>query len=265
MGQKSIREFYDDMGWNLVGDNTTDALINENFSDVANEYVHKVRGRVGHKLGSGENLLDIGCGPIQYPEYLEYSRNFDKRICVDLSKKALEIAKSKIGDHGVFFVGDYLDIKTGCEPYAGATLINVLYHVELNLQEKLVRKVISELAIGASLVIVYSNPKSFSSRLTSILVFVKRIFRLLLQRKNFKSQENPIYFKRHNRDFWQLFESDCDVKIMAWRTFTPAIEKVFFRKFFMGKKLLNLLFRIEKQNFWARIAEYQIVTLKRKS
>jgi hypothetical protein len=65
-------------------------------------------------------------------------------------------------------------------------------------------------------------------------------------------------------NFWNLFESECDVKVMAWRTFTPAIEKVLFRKFFLGKKLLHLLFKIEKRKAWARIAEYQMITLTKK-
>jgi hypothetical protein len=161
-------------------------------------------------------------------------------------------------------VGDYLEIKTEYEPYAGATLINVLYHVDLNLQEKLVRKIIGELESGAALVVVYSNPKSFSSRLNTSLVFAKRFFRLVFQRRNFNSQSNPIYFERHELNFWNLFESECYVKVMAWRTFTPAIEKVLFRKFFLGKKLLHLLFNIEKQKAWARIAEYQMITLTKK-
>ena len=264
MGEQSIREFYDETGWNLVGDTTTDAIINENFNEVASEYVHKIRNRIREELGSGRNLLDIGCGPIQYPEYLDYSRNFDKRVCVDLSKKALNIAKSKIGEHGAFFVGDYLDIKTGYEPYGGATLVNVLYHVDILDQEKMIRKILSELEIGAALVVVYSNPKSFSSRLNVILVFIKRLLRLLFQRKNFNSQSNPIYFRRHNLDFWQLFQDESSVKIRAWRTFTPAIEKVLFRRFFMGQRILKLLYKIEDYKFWAKIAEYQIITLNKK-
>jgi SAM-dependent methyltransferase len=264
MGEQSIREFYDETGWNLVGDTTTDAIINENFNEVASEYVHKIRNRIREELGSGRNLLDIGCGPIQYPEYLDYSRNFDKRVCVDLSKKALNIAKSKIGEHGAFFVGDYLDIKTGYEPYGGAALVNVLYHVDILNQEKMIRKILSELEIGAALVVVYSNPKSFSSRLNMILVFIKRLLRLLFQRKNFNSQSNPIYFRRHNLDFWQLFQDESSVKIRAWRTFTPAIEKVLFRRFFMGQRILELLYKIEDYKFWAKIAEYQIITLNKK-
>jgi hypothetical protein len=34
MGEQSIREFYDETGWNLVGDTTTDAIINENFNEI---------------------------------------------------------------------------------------------------------------------------------------------------------------------------------------------------------------------------------------
>jgi hypothetical protein len=183
---------------------------------------------------------------------------------VDLSKKALNIAKSKIGEHGAFFVGDYLDIKTGYEPYGGAALVNVLYHVDILNQEKMIRKILSELEIGAALVVVYSNPKSFSSRLNMILVFIKRLLRLLFQRKNFNSQSNPIYFRRHNLDFWQLFQDESSVKIRAWRTFTPAIEKVLFRRFFMGQRILELLYKIEDYKFWAKIAEYQIITLNKK-
>jgi SAM-dependent methyltransferase len=263
MVDKSVNEFYDETGWNLVGDSTTDALINENLTEVARKYVHNIRAKIVNELGAGGNLLDVGCGPIQYPEYLEYSKNFDKRICVDLSSKALDVAKSKIGNHGAFFLGDYLDIRTGYEPYSGATLVNVLYHVDIALQEKFVRKVLSELEIGAALVVVYSNPNSLSSRLTSILVFVKKIFRVVFHCKKFNSLANPIYFKRHSINFWHLFENESDVKIMAWRTFSPAIEKVIFRKFLLGSKLLDLLFRLEKQKFWAKIADYQIVTLKK--
>ena len=51
----------------------------------------------------GDYILDMASGPIQLKEYLEYSKNFNKRYCVDLSHEALEQAKRKIGEHGVFF------------------------------------------------------------------------------------------------------------------------------------------------------------------
>ena len=37
-----------------------------------------------------------------YPEYLTYSANFKKRYCVDLSKKALDVAKKNWGTWRIF-------------------------------------------------------------------------------------------------------------------------------------------------------------------
>jgi ubiquinone/menaquinone biosynthesis C-methylase UbiE len=90
-----------------------------------------VRLRILENLGGGKNLLDIGCGPIQYREYAGYSKNFELRVCNDLSQEALKIARSKIGVHGKYIVGDYLAMSSLREaPFDGAAFINVLYHVE---------------------------------------------------------------------------------------------------------------------------------------
>ena len=64
--------------------------------------------RILENLGGGKNLLDIGCGPIQYPEYAEYLKNFELRVCIDLSQEALKMARSKIGVHGKYIVRDHL-------------------------------------------------------------------------------------------------------------------------------------------------------------
>ena len=74
MKKETVEDFYNNTGWKLEGENTRDAIINENLTPVAAEYVSKVRLRILENLGGGKNLLDIGCGPIQYPEYAEYSK-----------------------------------------------------------------------------------------------------------------------------------------------------------------------------------------------
>ena len=76
-----VEHFYNNQGWERVGNDTHDAIINENLTSVASKYVNRVRNRISEKLGSGEVLLDVGSGPIQYPEYVEFSRNFTTRIC----------------------------------------------------------------------------------------------------------------------------------------------------------------------------------------
>lgn len=264
MTQKNVQAFYDGPGWEMVGMNTVDAVANENLTETALEYVSKVRNRISQKVGMGRALLDIGSGPIQYPEYVNYSQNFETRVCVDLSAKALMGAQKKIGSHGKFIVGDYLDIPTPeIAPFDGATLINVLYHVKKERQEELVRKILNDLSPGKCLVVVYSNPRAFSSILTKAVVVIKHLFQSRLNRERFKELSNPIYFYRFNIKFWQLFKDDARVTIYPWRTFTPALEKILFKKYMGGKFLLKLLFEVEKFRWWRIFAEYQLIVLRK--
>jgi len=86
-----VAKFYDTIGWESEGDITQDARRFEDLREYAGEYVRKCRWRVlRHIPDTGENLLDMASGPIQYKEYLQYSKNFHKRYCVDLSSKALD-------------------------------------------------------------------------------------------------------------------------------------------------------------------------------
>ena len=84
--EESVSEFYNTEGWETEDGITEDARRWEDLREHAQEYVKKCRLRVcNHIPESGENILDMASGPIQYKEYLEYSRNFEKRYCVDLS------------------------------------------------------------------------------------------------------------------------------------------------------------------------------------
>jgi ubiquinone/menaquinone biosynthesis C-methylase UbiE len=262
MMRESVTNFYNRKGWQFINGVSHDAQINENMTEVASQYVKKIRLRIRDHIGEGKVLLDIGCGPIQYPEYVAYSENFTKRVCVDLSKEALEIAKTKIGGPAEFIEGDYLNLATLQDsPFDDATLINVLYHVDKDSQSVLVNKILDDLKDQGALVIIYSNPKSFSSRLTQLLMRTRNVIR----NKNLKHQnrifENPIYFYRHSLSFWKNFQSSAKVEIFAWRTFSPQLEKILFRKYFFGKLLLDLLFHLEQLKFWARISEYQLIVL----
>jgi hypothetical protein len=92
--EDKVSKYYNTLGWKTNGEITEDAKRCEDLREYAKEYVAKCRLRLIRYIpNSGENLLDMASGPIQYKEYLEYSRNFKKRYCVDLSLVALESAK----------------------------------------------------------------------------------------------------------------------------------------------------------------------------
>ena len=265
MANSEVRDFYEGPGWKLDNGVTHDAKINENLDPVASEYVHKVRTRIAENLGKGVKLLDVGCGPIQYPEYQEYSKNFEKRICVDLSQAALDLAKARIGNHGEFIKGDYLVIPTPIfAPYDGAALINVLYHVDKEKQAELVRKILNDLNKKSKLVIVYSNPRTVSALLTRLSVFMLHFFKKIILGRRKVELDNPIYFYRHPNTFWTQFTDVAIVEQKAWRTFSPSLEKIFFKRFLGGKMLLKILFRLEQSTAWKQVAEYTLIVLEKK-
>ncbi len=265
MPRSSVKDFYDNEGWEFSNSNSHDALINENLSEVAASYVSKIRFRIKENLGTGENLLDIGCGPIQYAEYAAYSEMFQLRICVDLSEKALKVAERRIGSKGRYIVGDYLSLpQLEFAPYDAATLINVLYHVDKDLQSKLVRKVLSELNPGKKLIIVYSNAYTISAVLTKFSVTMKHLLKRILSKQKASDLENPIYFYRHKQDFWNQFSDTASIGILTWRTFSPPLERVIFRKSLLGKLGLRMLFRLEQYSVWSKFAEYPMVILTKK-
>ena len=106
---KSVFKFYTAKGWKKTSGQFEDANINEDLRINARKYVSKCRKRILKYIPrKGQNILDFASGPIQYDEYLLYSKNFKYRHCVDFSKEAIIAAKSKIGKKGNFTVVIFL-------------------------------------------------------------------------------------------------------------------------------------------------------------
>ena len=255
MNDNSVSAFYSAKGWINADGFSLDALLNENLTSCAAEYVKAVRERLGKHLNGGEKLLDIGCGPIQYLEYLNYSNKYRYRYCVDFSAKALTQARTKLGNKGYYFQGDFLDKELlQVYDFDAALLINVLYHVKIDMQEEFILKILSHLRPGGKAIIVYSNPRSISTQITKLGKSIKSF------RKKTKHDSESIYFQRHDLTFWNKFNETAVIEIYAWRTFSPQIEKVFFR----NKQMLDLLFRMENLSWWWKISEYQTIVLQKK-
>ncbi len=65
--EDKVSKFYNTVGWETEGEVTEDARRWEDLREYARGYVGKCRLRVlKHIPESGENLLDVASGPIQY-------------------------------------------------------------------------------------------------------------------------------------------------------------------------------------------------------
>jgi len=73
--EERVSKFYNTVGWETEGEITEDARRWEDLREHAKHYVSKCRLRVlRHIPDHGVNILDMASGPIQYKEYLEYSK-----------------------------------------------------------------------------------------------------------------------------------------------------------------------------------------------
>lgn len=254
------------------GEITEDARRWEDLREHAKQYVSKCRLRVlRHIPDNGVNILDMASGPLQYKEYLEYSKNFKKRYCVDLSSGALEKAKNKIGDHGVFLHGSFFDIPMEENFFDCAVSLHTIYHIDKDKQEEAIRKLIYVTKPRQPIIIVYSNPNIAFIRLITLPFRLLRKAKNILKKLTEKGDRNEdmgLYFYAHSIEWWSRFSGVANVKIMPWRSFDSDTQKWLIPNNKIGRKMFDVLFNLEERfpEFAVKYFRYPMIILtKRKS
>ena len=272
--EKQVLDFYNNVGWKTNFGITEDARRFEDLRECAKDYVKKCRLRIVRYIPkSGRNILDMASGPIQYEEYLQYSKNFKKRYCVDLSLSALKQAKKKIKDHGVYLHGSFFDILFKKNFFDCSISLHTIYHIDKNKQEEAVQKLIDITKPGKPLIIVYTNPSKilkWSSRLIMfpflILGKSKEIFKKLIKKKEYKKYTD-LYFYGHPIEWWDRFRnSQTSVKIVPWRSLNADIQKCLIPNNKIGKKIFNIIFNLEERfpNFFVKYFSYPMIIITKK-
>ncbi|MBI3557558.1 MAG: class I SAM-dependent methyltransferase [Deltaproteobacteria bacterium] len=255
--EENVRNFYEGKGWDAdTAGNSSDAQLWEDLRPCARDYVAACRSKLLEFLpASGELFLDAASGPIQYPEYLEYSRGFKKRVCVDLSQKALDQARAKLGEKGEYVRASILELPFPDAHFDAVVSLHTIYHIAREQQEAAVRQLVRVSKPGHRVVIVYSNPDR-------LLAVVKR---KITGRSG--SADEPLYFHAHPLSWWQRFSDDCEVELHPWRALTAQDSKRLIPDNFIGRFAFRSLLGLEKRfpEMLTRLGAYPIVVLKRKS
>jgi ubiquinone/menaquinone biosynthesis C-methylase UbiE len=265
--EEKVFRFYNTTGWEKNGEVTEDAKRYEDLRENAKEYVSKCRLRVlRHIPSNGENMLDMASGPIQYREYLEYSRNFKKRYCVDLSSKALGDAEKKIGGHGVFLCGSFFDIQLDDNFFDCSISLHTIYHIDKDKQEQAVRKLIAVTKPGKPVIIVYSNPHYIIKYLVLLISVFRKIGKLLNKERS-GGKEPDLYFFPFPIRWWNRFCDVAEVQIMPWRSFSSNHQKALIPDNGFGKKIFAILFNMEERfpKIFVKYFQYPMIILIKKS
>ena len=90
---KNVSNFYNKKGWKSKNNVTLDSDLFEDNRSIARDYVKKCRLKIINYIPKKGKIFRFASGPIQYKEYLQYSKNFKYRHCVDFSKEAIKMQK----------------------------------------------------------------------------------------------------------------------------------------------------------------------------
>ena len=248
----NIFKFYNEVGWRESKKNSIDAELFEDLRVVAKEYVSHCRKKINNFISkNGNHILDFASGPIQYKEYLKYSKNFKIRHCVDFSKEAITKAKINLGNKGKYYCNDFLKINFKKNFFDTIISLHTIYHISKNDQAKVVKKLISISKKNCPVIIVYSNPDNIINKIKKIL-FIKK-------------KRNDLYFYCHKNEWWKQFSNLADVKLYPWRSFSSQHQKILFPNNIIGKFMFKLLIKLENKfpKFFTKYFQYPIIILRK--
>jgi SAM-dependent methyltransferase len=268
--KKDVQEFYDKLGWEKSDDGFSDASIYEDLRPVAAEYIHRCHQRVKQHLpDSGRYLLDVASGPIQYPEYVAYSAGYERRVCADISLRALVEARKRLGEKGFYVVADIANLPFADNTFDGIVSLHTIYHVPAAEQEKAFNEVHRVLAPERPAVVVYSWGARSPLMLLMLMPF--QVWNWLGRRIRARAvslgrSDSPALYGHHYGYWWFASRKwPFSYELYSWRSVSPDFTKIYVRPRLFGRSLLSLLFRTENAwpRFFGRVGQYPMIVFRK--
>lgn len=282
--KQQVRQFYDQIGWQAVGAGIYQNARYEDLRPVSREYIHRCHLRVRrHLKASGKYLLDAGSGPIQYPEYLTYSQSYQYRVCLDLSIVALQEARKRIGERGLFVVADVANPPFKAGAFDGVVSLHTLHHLPAGDQEQAYTGLYRMLAPGSSAVIVNGWTDSPLMRFAQPLVaLMERIGKWFARRRGKEPlQEQAVteagskppaarptgtYIQKLDAAWLRsLLNGRMEFEIRVWRSVNVRFLRAVVHAPLGGRLWLALLYWFEERfpHFFGEKGQYPLVIIRK--
>jgi SAM-dependent methyltransferase len=273
---REVRRFYDQVGWQKVSAGTYQNAQYEDLRPVSRAYIHKCHLRINRHISrSGKYLLDAGSGPIQYPEYLTYSKGYKFRVCLDISIVALEEARDRIGaEHGLFVVADVSHLPFREDVFDGIVSLHTLHHLEqLDYIPAYIglKRVLNP---GKSAVVVngwgyspimrmFAKPVEWMERLTR-RSNTSREEKIAIASPARKSTQKPAGTHVHKLTPGLLRDqlgSNFPIDIHVWRTPSVRFLRAMIQPWLLGRFWLWLLYQLEEISpaFFGKNGQYPMI------
>jgi SAM-dependent methyltransferase len=288
--KQQVRQFYDQVGWQLVGEDQYQNARYEDLRPVSSEYLHRCHLRVGRQLSpNGRFLLDAGSGPIQYPEYLLFSAGYNHRVCVDISLVALQAARQRIDDHGLFVMADIANLPFKPGVFEGMVSLHTIHHLPEQQQLQAYGELYRVMASGSTGVVVNGWPASPLMALANPLIRLANRLRYYAGRLTGKQKPAPhpdkpqkqrprkmdangdpkgTFTNRHDVGWIYREVGACmPVEIRVWRSVSVRFLRALVHPWLGGKYWLRLLYRLEERfpRYFGENGQYPLIVIRKPS
>jgi SAM-dependent methyltransferase len=232
--EQSVREFYDQRGWQGSED-----MLFRQYSQAYQQYhAAAVARTINCFSGRSGSLLIAGGGDM--PEsHIDIAAKFDRAACIDISQAALDIAQRKV-------------------PKLERTLGSI-YHIDATEQEQAVRELIRICKPGGRVVILYKNPQS------PIRYAAGAIHRLrkLAAPKDAVEEASGLYFWAHSLAWWNRFKDTSAVSMRPWDIIGSFEERTLIPANWLARTFYGIarLIEVKTPRLAVKLWQYPIVVL----
>ena len=290
--KQEVQQFYDQIGWKLVSEDVYQNARFEDLRPVSRQYIHDCHMRINrHLKPAGRFLLDAGSGPVQYPEYLEYSRDYQYRVCADISIKALMEARKRINHRGLYVVADIANLPFKSDSIDGVVTLHTIHHLPEEEHLQAFTELYRVLARGSSAAVVNGWAESPLLKLVEPLVRGAYLLRhgyyrfkgydsILQGDSSDVTEECPLrdYRRRKGKTPKGTFTSRHDVTwirnevgslmpvdILVWRSVSVRFLRALIHPNLGGRAWLRLLFWLEERSphFFGEYGKYPLIVISK--
>ena len=279
-----VSQFYDEVGWQMEGDVYQNARY-EDLRPVSAEYIHKCHMRVKYHLApTGKYLLDAGSGPVQYDEYLTYSEGYQYRVCMDLSLVALQEARKRLGEKGIYVKADIANPPFATEIFDGIVSLHTIHHVPAEEKVAVYQGLYRTLKPGRKMVTVDGWT---DVPMRGVMDFLMRIANRL---RKWTGKERPpmpdskpaspansekqqpahapvgtFVLKTSARWFHKVMKGVFPYEIRVWRSVSVKFMRSVIQPEWAGRFWLKVLYRLEEwfPHFFGEKGQYPLIVISK--
>ena len=283
--KQQVGKFYDQVGWQIEADGFYQNARYEDLRPVSAEYIHKCHMRVKRHLApTGKYLLDAGSGPVQYDEYLTYSEGYQYRVCMDLSFVALQEARKRLGEKGIYIIADIANLPFAADTFDGIVSLHTIHHVPIDEKVDVYKGLHRCLKPGRTLVTVDGWSEV---PLGSVMAFMMRVANRMrrwtgkeappmpneasaIQADSAEenSSHEPVgtfVLKTSAKWFHRVMEGQLPYEIRVWRSVSVKFLRSVIQPEWAGRFWLKVLYQLEEwfPHFFGEKGQYPLIIISK--